>query len=135
VKLDVRTIPGILPSKSGTLGVLDTPDLPFTPRRLYWIHSVPTNETRGNHAHKKLNQFFLALKGEVSVEISSNHEREVICLNSPNKLLVLNSGYWRKLFSFSPDAVILVGADAQYDSYDYIHNWEEYLIWREENSD
>jgi len=131
----VRTISGIFPSNSGTLGVLDTPDLPFTPSRLYWIHSVPKNEIRGNHAHKKLNQFFLALKGEVSIEISSNHEREVVSLNSPNKLLVLNSGYWRKLFNFSPDAVILVGADAQYDSYDYIHNWGEYLMWREENSE
>jgi len=135
VKSDVRTISGIFPSNSGTLGVLDTPDLPFTPSRLYWIHSVPKNEIRGNHAHKKLNQFFLALKGEVSIEISSNHEREVVSLNSPNKLLVLNSGYWRKLFNFSPDAVILVGADAQYDSYDYIHNWGEYLMWREENSE
>jgi hypothetical protein len=135
VKSDVRTISGIFPSSSGTLGVLDTPDLPFTPSRLYWIHSVPKNEIRGNHAHKKLNQFFLALKGEVSIEISSNHEKEVVSLNSPNKLLVLNSGYWRKLFNFSPDAVILVGADAQYDSYDYIHNWGEYLMWREENSE
>lgn len=135
MKSDVRTISGIFPSNSGTLGVLDTPDLPFTPSRLYWIHSVPKNEIRGNHAHKKLNQFFLALKGEVSIEISSNHEREVVSLNSPNKLLVLNSGYWRKLFNFSPDAVILVGADAQYDSYDYIHNWGEYLMWREENSE
>ena len=131
----MRTISGIFPSDSGTLGVLDTPDLPFAPIRLYWIHSVPTNEIRGNHAHKKLNQFFLALKGEVSIEISSNYEKEVVSLNSPNKVLVLNSGYWRRLFNFSPDAVILVGADAQYDSYDYIHNWEEYLIWREENSD
>lgn len=133
MKLDVRTISGVFPSDSGILGVLDTPDLPFTPTRLYWIHSVPADGTRGNHAHKKLNQFFLALKGKVSIEISSKDEKEIVSLDSPNKMLVLHSGYWRKLFDFSPDAVVLVGADAQYDSYDYIHDWEEFLNWGEKN--
>lgn len=135
MNLDLRTIPGIFQSISGTLGVLDTSDLPFFPRRIYWIHSVPKDESRGNHAHKELNQFFVVLKGEVSIEISSNKQKEVVILDSGNKFLVLNSGYWRKLFNFSPDAVILVGADSEYNSHDYIHDWDEYLIWREENFD
>jgi hypothetical protein len=131
----MRTIAGVFPSISGTLGVLDAPDLPFFPRRLYWIHSVPSDESRGNHAHKELNQFFLALKGEVSIEISSNKQKEVVTLDSGNKLLVLESGYWRKLFDFSLDAVILVGADSEYNPDDYIYDWDEYLIWREGNFD
>ncbi len=135
MKIDLRTIPGIFPSISGTLGVLDAPDLPFNPRRLYWIHSVPKDESRGNHAHKELNQFFVALKGEVSIEISTNKQKEVVTLDCDNKILVLKSGYWRKLFNFSPDAVILVGADSEYNSDDYIRDWDEFSVWREENFD
>ncbi|CAN1485211.1 WxcM-like, C-terminal [Candidatus Nanopelagicaceae bacterium] len=115
--------------------MLDAPDLPFNPRRLYWIHSVPKDESRGNHAHKELNQFFVALKGEVSIEISSNKQKEVVTLDCDSKILVLKSGYWRKLFNFSPDAVILVGADSEYNSNDYIHDWDEFSAWREENFD
>lgn len=133
--IELRTIPGMFPSTSGTLGVIDAPNLPFSPRRLYWIHSVPKEGIRGNHAHKELNQFFVALKGEVSIEISSNKLKEVVTLEGENKLLVLKSGYWRKLFNFSPDAVLLVGADSEYNSEDYIHDWDEYLAWREENFD
>lgn len=131
----MRTVSGIFPTLSGTLGVIDSPDLPFFPLRLYWIHSVPMDESRGNHAHKELNQFFLALKGEVSIEISTRSEKVVVTLDSSNKFLVLKAGYWRKLFKFSPDAVILVGADSEYKAEDYIHDWEEFLVWREENFD
>lgn len=130
----MRAISTTFPSDSGFLGVLDTPDLPFTPKRLYWIHSVPALETRGNHAHKQLNQFFIALKGEVQIEISSIHEKIDVKLSDPNKFLVLKAGFWRKLYNFTSDAVILVGADAEYKSEDYIHKWNEYLIWSGENN-
>jgi hypothetical protein len=129
----IRDTTQLFPSDSGFLGVLDSPELPFSPSRIYWIHSVPTGASRGNHAHKNLNQFFIALKGSVRIEISDSKSTSLITLSDSSNMLFLESGLWRRLFDFSEDAVILVGADSNYDASDYIHDWEEYLTWREIN--
>lgn len=130
---DLRDTTQLFPSASGFLGVLESPELPFNPSRFYWIHSVPMGASRGNHAHKKLNQFFVALKGSVTIEISDSNSTSLVTLAESSKILVLEAGLWRRLFDFSDDAVILVGADSNYDATDYIHDWEEYLSWREMN--
>ena len=97
---------------------------------MYWIHSVPAGLTRGNHAHKKLQQFFWLIKGSVNIELSDGYETKNLSMHENEEILVLSPGYWRKLFNFSPDAIVVVGADAVYDPHDYIHDWEEFLNWK-----
>jgi dTDP-4-dehydrorhamnose 3,5-epimerase-like enzyme len=130
MELDLRKLKEPIIAESGTLGILDSPELPFEPKRLYWIHSVPTGLTRGNHAHKKLQQFFWLIKGSVNIELSDGYETKNLSMHENEEILVLSPGYWRKLFNFSPDAIVVVGADAVYDPHDYIHDWEEFLNWK-----
>jgi hypothetical protein len=130
MELDLRKLKEPIIAESGTLGILDSPELPFEPKRLYWIHSVPAGLTRGNHAHKKLQQFFWLIKGSVNIELSDGYETKNLSMHENKEILVLSPGYWRKLFNFSPDAIVVVGADAVYDPHDYIHDWEEFLNWK-----
>ena len=130
MELDLRKLKEPIITDSGTLGILDSPELPFQPKRLYWIHSVPAGFTRGNHAHKKLQQFFLLIKGSVGIELSDGRETKNIVMHENREILVVSPGYWRKLFNFSSDAIVVVGADAIYDPQDYIHDWEEFLNWK-----
>jgi dTDP-4-dehydrorhamnose 3,5-epimerase-like enzyme len=116
--------------KSGTLGVLDLPEMPFQPQRLYWIHSVPAESNRGNHAHKELRQFFCVLKGTMVIELSDGKDTVSLSMNENRELLVIPPGLWRKLHKFSDDAVVLVGADASYNPQDYIYDWQEFLNWK-----
>jgi dTDP-4-dehydrorhamnose 3,5-epimerase-like enzyme len=115
---------------SGTLGILDSPEMPFRPQRLYWIHSVPLGSTRGNHAHKRLKQFFWLARGTVSIELSNGSETVDIPMSENRELLVVSPGLWRKLHKFSENAVVVVGADKSYDSQDYIHDWQEFMEWK-----
>ena len=130
MELDLRKLKEPIVAESGTLGILDSPELPFEPKRLYWIHSVPAGLTRGNHAHKKLQQFFWLIKGSVNIELSDGYETKNLSMHENKEILVLSPGFWRKLFNFSPDAIVVVGADAVYDPHDYIHDWEEFLNWK-----
>ena len=130
MELDLRKLKEPIIAESGTLGILDSPELPFEPKRLYWIHSVPAGLTRGNHAHKKLQQFFWLIKGSVNIELSDGYETKNLSMHENKEILVVSPGYWRKLFNFSPDAIVVVGADAVYDPHDYIHDWEEFLNWK-----
>jgi dTDP-4-dehydrorhamnose 3,5-epimerase-like enzyme len=109
--------------------VLDTVDLPFYPKRIYWIYSVTTGQFRGNHAHKKLKQFFWLVQGSVRIDLSNRSEVKSIFMRANSELLVVNPGLWRKLYDFSSDAIVMVGADSKYDPDDYIRDWDEYLDW------
>ena len=130
MELDLRYLKEPLIEKSGTLGILDSPELPFQPQRLYWLHSVPPGSTRGNHAHKKLQQFFWLIKGTVNIELSDGSDTQSLLMHENKELLVVSPGHWRKLFNFSNDAIVVVGADAIYDPQDYIHDWNEFLNWK-----
>jgi dTDP-4-dehydrorhamnose 3,5-epimerase-like enzyme len=133
MELDIRYLKEPVIEKSGTLGILDSPELPFQPQRLYWIHSVPPGSTRGNHAHKKLHQFFWVIRGTVEIELSNGLVRKSLLMHENKELLVVSPGYWRKLFNFSEDAILMVGANATYNPHDYIHDWEEFLNWKKTN--
>src|SRR5262245_19092425 len=41
--------------------------LPFVPRRCFIIMDVPNRKIRGEHAHRKLQQFLVCVRGRVTV--------------------------------------------------------------------
>jgi len=135
MEIDLRHLSDPLIDESGTLGVIDWDKLPFQPKRIYWIHSVNPFQTRGSHAHKRLKQFFWLIKGSISIELSNGNETQKISMHENKELLVVSPGYWRKLYDFSEDAIVVVGADSAYDPDDYIHDWEEFLKWKKETSE
>ena len=41
--------------------------VPFEVKRIYYLYDVPGGESRGGHAHKKLQQFIVAASGSFDV--------------------------------------------------------------------
>jgi dTDP-4-dehydrorhamnose 3,5-epimerase-like enzyme len=113
----------------GTLGVLDFNELPFIPRRIYWITDASENITRGAHAHKLLNQVFLVLTGSVAIDIFKGSEKQSFNLIAEGPILMLEPGYWRNIKLLTPDSLLLVLCDREYEENDYIRDWEDYLEW------
>lgn len=108
----------------GTLASIDIPDMPFRPKRLFWIYGVPDGEQRGAHAHKTCEQFIVALFGKFEVT------REWFDKADSRELTTGDSVYipalcWTKIQNISTDAVILVLCSEDYDPADYIRNKEE----------
>lgn len=102
-------------------------DLPFQPKRCFWVFGVPNKEIRGEHAHKACAQFLIAMAGSVSVVIDDGLNQSEVTLNKPNLGLYLPPGIWGIQYKYSADAVLTVFASHNYDPNDYIRNYDEFL--------
>lgn len=108
--------------------------LPFIPKRYFIVFDVPSKEVRGEHAHKKLHQFLVCIKGTCSVVVDDSVNREEILLDSPNVGLHVPPMVWSVQYKYSQDAVLLVLASDVYDPADYIRDYDEFLAAVKANS-
>jgi dTDP-4-dehydrorhamnose 3,5-epimerase-like enzyme len=100
--------------------------LPFTPQRFFVIHSVPSSQVRGEHAHKELHEFVVALKGSVKISIMNSEVERTFVLDNPTIGLHIPPMTWRILSEYSLDAILLVLASDKYDPDDYIRDINEF---------
>ncbi|CAI2305529.1 WxcM-like domain-containing protein [Vibrio parahaemolyticus] len=101
--------------------------IPFLPKRYFLINNVPSKEVRGEHAHKKCEQFLICTKGSCKVVVDDGINREEFVLNSPSVGIYLPAMTWGIQYNYSSDAVLLVFASDYYDNNDYIRDYEEFL--------
>jgi len=103
-------------------------DIPFSIKRIYYIFDVDKDVERGFHAHRKLHQILICMKGNVKIKLKNYQEEvEEIKLNNPSLGLYIGPMIWREMCDFSEDCVLLVLASDYYDENDYIRNYDFYL--------
>jgi UDP-2-acetamido-3-amino-2,3-dideoxy-glucuronate N-acetyltransferase len=102
-------------------------DFPFSPRRYFLVYDVPSREVRGEHAHRTLHQLLTCVKGQCCLLVDDGTRREEIVLDGPTIAVYIEPMVWGVQYKFSPDAVLMVLASAEYDPDDYIRNYDEYL--------
>ena len=101
--------------------------LPFAVRRVYWIHCTKPGVSRGFHAHKQLHQLCVCVAGSVRLSLFDGRREESVVLDSSAKGLLIGPGLWREMHDFSPDCVLMVFADAEYDEADYIRDRDQFI--------
>lgn len=101
--------------------------LPFEPKRFFMVFDVQSKEIRGEHAHKKLHQFLVCVKGSCSVVVDDGKNIEEFLLNSPNVGVHIPPLVWGIQYKYSSDAVLLVLASDTYDADDYIRDYDQYI--------
>lgn len=119
------------PDGRGNLSVIEKDILPYAIRRVYYLYDVPSNSTRGGHAHKELQQCLIALSGSFIVIVDDGEKRKENLLNRPDKGLLIPSGIWRELVEFSAGAVCLSLVSEEYDEEDYIRDYKEFISFKE----
>jgi dTDP-4-dehydrorhamnose 3,5-epimerase-like enzyme len=123
------TLPHI-PDMRGSLSVAEyEKNIPFMPKRCFWVFDVPSREVRGEHAHKALHQYLICIKGSVSVVLDDATTRIELVLDKPNLGLHIPPLVWGIQYKYSRDAVLLVLASDEYDSNDYLRNYDEFLAY------
>jgi UDP-2-acetamido-3-amino-2,3-dideoxy-glucuronate N-acetyltransferase len=116
----------------GSLTPLDfAADLPFEPRRIFFVYNVPNERVRGEHAHRECAQFLIALRGELSVVVDDGSTAEEVLLDSPGLGLLIPSGVWGIQYKFRPGTVLAVFASRPYEDADYVRDYDDFLTLRD----
>ena len=116
----------------GALNVLEIArELPFGCQRIFYTYTVPEGSVRGEHAHKRCEQFLISLRGVLTVRVDDGcgHVDE-IALDTPSKGLWLPHGCWGEQSGHSADNILLVLASLPYENADYIRSYDEFIAWK-----
>lgn len=102
-------------------------DIPFVPKRYFLVFDVPSQETRGAHAHRACHQLLVCVRGSCAVVADDGRSRREFALDNPATGLYLPPMTWGIQYKYTRDAVLLVFASHHYDPADYIRNYDEFL--------
>lgn len=112
----------------GRLFVVSPDNLPFLPRRVFWIRDVPPGTERGGHAHASCAEVVFAVSGSVEISVDDGRGgRRAFLLDNPGVGLFIGPNVWCELRRFTPDAVCVVLASEDYDPRGYIHDHDAFL--------
>jgi dTDP-4-dehydrorhamnose 3,5-epimerase-like enzyme len=124
--ISVISIPKIMDPR-GNLAVIEKEVLPYPIKRVYYLFDVPSDASRGGHAHKEQQEFLVALSGSFTVMLDDGKNKKAVLLNKPDKGLLIPTGIWRELNDFSSGAVCLVVSSGEFDEADYIREYEDFI--------
>lgn len=102
-------------------------NVPFKIKRIYYLFDTKQGVSRGFHAHKKLQQLAICVRGNCRFILDNGKNKEVVLLNTPDKGLFLENNIWHEMHDFSNDCVLMILADDLYDESDYIRCYETFL--------
>lgn len=100
--------------------------LPFAPIRYFIVFDVPAGEVRGNHAHRRVSQVLVCVKGSCLVTLDDGRNRDRVVLDNPMSGVYIPPLVWATQREFSSEAVLLVLSSEGYDSDEYIRDYDEF---------
>lgn len=103
-------------------------DIPFVPKRYFLVFNVPSEKTRGEHAHHRCHQFLICAKGSCAVVVDDGVNRCEVLLDSTDMGIYLPPLIWGIQYKYSDDAVLLVFCSEYYDADDYIRDYSEFNV-------
>lgn len=109
----------------GAISVLDK-ELPFTVRRVFWLHHIAEGKDRGAHALLDSSEIMVAVHGSFVVDLDDTKNQTSILLDSPDKGLMIRPGVWFRTHSYKDDGVSLILAEEEYARDKYTYDYEEF---------
>ena len=110
----------------GSLLPIEFNSLPFTPKRVFIVNNVPINCIRGEHSHYNTKQLIICTNGIVKVLLDDGLNKNEYILYK-NQSILINEMIWDSQQFLTNDAEILVLCSTNYDSNDYIIDYNKFL--------
>lgn len=108
-------------------------DIPIEIKRVYYMFDTLSGVRRGFHAHKKLTQIAITVKGSCKFLLDDGDRVEHVLLDSPTAGLIIEPMVWHEMYDYSDDCVLMVLADDYYNEDDYIRDYNQFKLIRNEN--
>ena len=102
-------------------------ELPFVPARYFIVFDVPSQELRGEHAHRKCEQFLICPHGSVRVMLDDGTNRCELTLDRPDIGVYMPAMIWGTQYRYSPGSSLLVFASRKYEAVDYLRSYDEFI--------
>ena len=99
-------------------------DVPFEVKRMFYVFGVHNQNDRGKHSHYKTKQLLISVNGSIDVKCDDGMGEWQ--LNQPWKALYIPEMIWDEQVYMNHDAVLLVLSNTNYDSSDYIEDYEKF---------
>ena len=100
--------------------------VPFQVVRVFYVHGVPANTIRGEHAHRHGRQYMICQTGRVLVDANDGTLTRRIEL-SPGQAMLMECGIFFRETYVDRDTVLLILCDSPFDKSDYIRTMEEFM--------
>ena len=126
----VIDLPKISERRGAITPIYSEEHVPFDIKRVFYLYDVPGGESRGGHAHKKLQQVVIAASGSFDIVIDDSINKKIVNLNRPYYGLIIYPGIWRELINFSSGSICLVLASEIYEEMDYIRNYLDFKTYK-----
>jgi dTDP-4-dehydrorhamnose 3,5-epimerase-like enzyme len=101
--------------------------VPFDIVRTYYLYDVPGGESRGGHAHRRLQQLIVSVMGAFDVILDDGANKKTVRLERAYYGLYVPIMIWRELVNFSSGGICLVMASLLYEEQEYIRDYDEFM--------
>ena len=101
--------------------------IPFEIKRTYFLVNMRHDLARGFHAHQKLQQFAVCLKGSCRFIMDDGIHKNDYIMSDPTKGIFIDANIWHEMHDFSEDCVLLVIASDHYDENDYVRDYDQFI--------
>lgn len=105
----------------------ETKNIPFPIKRVYYMFETCDEVRRGFHAHYKLRQLAIPVRGSCRIILDDGIEKIEVYLDNPAQGLSIDPMIWHEMYDFSSDCVLMVLADDFYNESDYIRDYEKFI--------
>lgn len=120
--------------RTGSLSVLEfVRDLNFEVKRVYYVYDAYVGTIRGRHAHKKLQQLLICVKGVIKIDVDNGEKSASTILDNASVGLWVAPKLWHTMEWLESGSVLLVMASLPYDESDYIRDYTKFLEWIKNN--
>ena len=118
----------VISDRRGSLIALEqNKNIPFHIKRVYYLYNLDYERSRGFHAHRKLKQVAICLKGKCSISLDDGKDKQTVFLGTPSKGLFIDNLVWHTMQDFTDDCILMVLASDFYDENDYIRDYNIFL--------
>jgi oxalate decarboxylase/phosphoglucose isomerase-like protein (cupin superfamily) len=131
-EVKIIQLPKILDPRGNLSFFENSNQIPFDIKRTYWIYDVPGGEIRGSHAFRESHEFIIALSGSFDVVLNDGETEIKYSLNRSYYGLYVPNLLWRRIENFSTNSLALIVSSISYLEEDYIRDFDEFKIIRNE---
>lgn len=111
----------------GTLCVAEyDKHVPFDIKRIFYLYDLPVNVLRGQHAHRKQEQFIISLSGTIELSTTYRGNKRSFTLSRPTEGIYFPPMTWIDIKVLEVPAICLVISSGLYDESDYIRDYKTF---------